>query len=499
MKAFERSSGLLLHPTSLPGRYGIGELGKMAYQWVDFLKKASQSIWQILPLGPTGYGNSPYQTVSVFAGNPLMIDLTLLVEWGYLPDHYLENIPRFPEGKVDYDTVIAWKIPLLLETYERYQDKANPEEKKAFEAFCEKHNSEWLDDFSLFLALKNHFGGKSWHTWDASIKHREPKALEHWKEKLSESVQAQKFLQYLFFKQWEALKKYANEQGVFIFGDIPIYVTYDSADVWAHQELFSLDEQGLPTHVAGVPPDYFSKTGQLWGNPLYNWDAMRENDYQWWKQRIRLMLEMVDLFRIDHFRGFEGYWAVPFGNKTAEHGEWMKGPGAEFFQSLLETFGRLPVVVEDLGIITPEVEALRDQFGFPGMKILQFAFDSGPKNPFLPHNFDKNCVVYTGSHDNDTTVGWFAKARPNEREYCLKYLGGKKEDIAWQFIRLALSSTAMLSIFPVQDILSLGSEARMNLPGEANGNWTWRLKENQLRDEHASRLAELCEIYGRAR
>lgn len=498
MMNLQRSSGLLLHPTSLPGTYGIGELGEAAYRWVDFLADARQSIWQILPLGPTGYGNSPYQTISVFAGNPLLLDVTDLANRGYIPQRFLQDIPSFPPGRVDFNTLIAWKMPILLQVYQRFSEHPDPKEQEAFEAFCARHDETWLNDFSLFVALKNRFGGISWHEWKDELKRRDSAALSEWKQQLSTDIRAQKFLQYLFFQQWGKLKTYANEKGIEIMGDIPIYVTYDSADVWANQDQFCLSEERLPSVVAGVPPDYFSETGQLWGNPIYDWKAMQADDFHWWKERVRIMLDMVDLIRIDHFRGFEAYWAVPFGEKTAVHGEWLKGPGAAFFDSLLNHFRELPFIVEDLGFITPEVEALRDRFHFPGMKILQFAFDSGAENPFLPHNFDKHCVVYTGSHDNDTTVGWFSKIEGEEREYCIKYLGGRKEDISWQLIRLGMSSTAMLAIFPVQDVLSLGSEARMNLPGVPNGNWTWRLLPGQLTTEHARRLAELTEIYGRA-
>ncbi|RMI14649.1 MAG: 4-alpha-glucanotransferase [Calditrichaeota bacterium] len=497
MTQLHRSSGLLLHPTSLPGPYGIGTLGDMALRWIDFLASARQHVWQILPLGPTGYGNSPYQTTSTFAGNPLLIDLEWLVQEGYLDREQLANAPAFPRDHVDFDRVIEWKIPLLLTTYRRFEEIASPEEKERFHQFCRQHDQKWLDDFALFMAIKQHLGGSPWNDWPPALKLRDPAALKEVREKLREQIQAHKFLQYLFFSQWMRLRQYAHQRGVQIMGDIPIYVTYDSADVWANQELFHLDEQGNPTVVAGVPPDYFSETGQLWGNPIYNWEVMEKNRFHWWKARVRLTLACVDLIRIDHFRGFEAYWAVPFGEKTAVNGKWVKGPGERLFDSLMTGFTNLPVIVEDLGVITPEVEALRDRYGFPGMKILQFAFSGDPDNPYLPHNFDRNCVVYTGSHDNNTTRGWFASAPEEERQFCARYLGFSPRDIAWDLIRLASASTAVLTVFPVQDVLSLGAEARMNLPGHPTGNWTWRLLPDQLREEHAARLLEMVEVYGR--
>ena len=493
----KRSMGLLLHPTSLPGRFGIGEMNEAAYHWVDTLVAAGQTVWQVLPLGPTGYGDSPYQTFSAFAGNPLLIDLAGLARAGYVPHEALEEAPLFPEGRVDFGPVITWKKPLLLGAYQQFATQAGPAEEAAFDAFCAEHDAIWLHDYAFFMALKDYFGGCAWDTWPRELRRREPATLATWSGRLSSAITAHKFLQYLFFKQWGELKRYANQQGIQILGDLPIYVAYDSADVWARQDLFHLDEEGRPTVVAGVPPDYFSPTGQLWGNPLYRWDAIATHGYQWWTERVRIMLHQVDMVRFDHFRGFEAYWEVPAAEETAVNGRWVEGPGAELFEALFDTLGEVPIIAEDLGVITPEVEALRERFGFPGMKILQFAFDGNATNPYLPHNYERNCVVYTGSHDNNTTRGWFASAPKCERAFCLSYLGYTPDDIAWALMRLAASSVAALAIFPVQDVLSLGSEARMNMPSQAAGNWAWRLRDNELTDDHVARLADLAETYGR--
>jgi len=508
----ERSAGLLLHPTSLPGRFGIGEINEVAYRWVDTLVLAQQTVWQVLPLGPTGYGDSPYQTFSAFAGNPLLIDLARLAHEGYVPYEALEEAPIFPEERVDFGPVITWKKPLLLGAYQQFAANADPRseaasltaegpaEATAFDSFCAEHDAIWLHDYAFFMALKDYFGGEAWGTWPREFRQREPATLATWGERLTPAIMAHKFMQYQFFKQWGELKRYANEHGVLIFGDIPIYVSHDSADVWAHQDLFPLDEDGRPTVVAGVPPDYFSPTGQLWGNPLYRWDVIADQGYQWWIERVRITLRQVDMVRFDHFRGFEAYWEVPASEETAVNGRWVKGPGAALFETLLSALGDAPIIAEDLGVITPQVEALRDRFGFPGMKILQFAFDDAT-NPYLPHNYERNCVVYTGSHDNDTTRGWFASAPESEQAFCMRYLGyaaSLTHDAAWALMRLAASSVAALAIFPVQDVLSLGSEARMNMPSQAAGNWAWRLPANALNDDHTARLAELAETYGRA-
>lgn len=494
----ERSSGLLLHPTSLPGRFGIGTLDEHAYDWIDALVEAKQSLWQVLPLGPTGYGDSPYQTHSAFAGNPLLIDLTRLAERGYVPAAALDEAPAFPDGQVDFGAVIEWKTPLLMQAHRRFATDPEPEDAAAFQAFCGEHDAVWLDDYALFMALKEHFGGRAWGEWPPALRLRDEAVLDTWRERLASTLTAHKFLQFAFFQQWNALKQYAHERGVRMFGDIPIYVAYDSADVWANQALFRLDDEGHPTHVAGVPPDYFSETGQLWGNPIYRWERMADSGYRWWTERMHMMMRQVDIVRIDHFRGFEAYWQVPAEEETAVNGEWIEGPGGEIFEAIFAAVGDVPIVAEDLGFITPEVEALRDRFGFPGMKILQFAFDGGPDNPFLPHNYDHNCVVYTGSHDNDTTHGWYATAPQAERDYMVRYLGYEPEDVAWALMRLGMASVADVLVFPVQDVLSLGSEARMNFPGRSAGNWTWRLQEGQLTEARLDGLRVMTETYGRA-
>ncbi len=493
----ERASGILLHPTSLNGPYGIGEIGETAHRWVQFLAEAGQTVWQILPLGPTGYGNSPYQTASVFAGNPLLIDLKQLVFQGLLPESVLSDIPDFPQHQVDFGPVIEWKLPLLMDCWRHFKVVGSSEEKEAFRQFCNQHDALWLDEFAMFMAIKNDNGGGSWSDWPRELKLRQQKALGSAARRLRNEIDSYKFLQYLFFKQWAELKSYANQHGIKILGDIPIYVTYDSADVWANQHLFHLDDEGNPTVVAGVPPDYFSETGQLWGNPIYNWERMKEDGFRWWIDRVRITMETVDMVRFDHFRGFEAYWAVPFGSETAVHGEWLKGPNNHLFDAIFDELGELPIIAEDLGLITPEVEELRDRYEFPGMKILQFAFGGDVNDAFLPHNYTDQCVVYTGSHDNDTSVGWFNSAASHEKQFLLDYVGHVPGEVAWELIRLASSSVASLAIFPLQDVLGLGSEARMNLPGHASGHWAWRVVPGQLTENHSRKLKRMSEIFGR--
>ncbi len=497
MAILKRSSGLLLHPTSLPGGFGIGELNSLAYRWVDFLVDAKQSIWQILPLAPTGYGNSPYSTASVFAGNPLLLDLKRIAHEGFIDFSALENAPNFTFDHVDFEAVINWKMPLLLDSYHQFREKATPEAQDSFRKFCQNHNGIWLNDFATFMAFKNHFDGKAWNEWPTPLRRFNPRAVKNMQAELARQIDAHKYLQYQFFKQWMELKAYTNERGVQIMGDIPIYTNFDCAEVWANQDIFLLDDDGNPTEVAGVPPDYFSPTGQLWGNPIYDWKSLKNSGFRWWIERVRMILETVDIVRIDHFRGFESFWAVPFGAKTAEHGEWRKGPGNAFFDALIKALGKIPIVVEDLGFITEAVGKLRDDYHFPGMKILQFAFGGDPNEPFLPHNYERNCIVYTGSHDNDTTLGWFKNAPEYEQKNCVKYIGGLRDDISWEMIRLASASTAVMAIFPVQDVLSLDESARMNTPGKAAGNWSWRLLPDQLGNHHAQKLAALSETYGR--
>lgn len=490
-----RASGILLHPTSLPGRYGIGDLGEAAYRWVDFLASAGQQYWQVLPLGPTGYGDSPYQCFSAFAGNPLLIDLDQLVVAGWLERNKVEPVPPFPQERVDYGNVIRYKMPLLCRAYSGFCRRGSTQDRAAFDAFCHAE-AHWLEDFALFMALKDHFQ-VAWNNWPREIRLRHPDALRGYRQRLDERVKMYCFIQWVFVRQWTALKRYANERGIRIIGDIPIFVALDSADVWAHPDLFYLDDRGSPTVVAGVPPDYFSPTGQLWGNPLYRWEVLAAQGYRWWIERFQATLRLVDMVRLDHFRGFEAYWEIPAGMPTAEVGRWVKGPGDALFQALQNALGDLPVIAEDLGFITSEVEALRERWGFPGMKVLQFAF-SGPDNPYLPHTYtDTNWVVYTGTHDNDTTRGWFQTRPPQERAYVLDYLACDGRDIAWDLMRLAWQSVAVLAIAPLQDVLRLGSEARMNTPGRADGNWTWRFREEVLTPERARALARMTWMYGR--
>lgn len=494
---FPRSSGILLHPTSFPSRFGIGDLGPEAYRFVDFLAASGQRYWQILPLGPTGYGDSPYQCFSSNAGNPLLISPERLRDLGLLSDDDLNSLPEFPL-QVDFGWVIHAKLPLLRKACDNFRAQPDPALKQAFEEFCQD-KAAWLEDYALFRAIKDAHGGISWHEWDSPIAHHEPQAVDEWRQKLADEVFYRKFFQFEFFRQWTELKHYANQKGIEIFGDLPIYLAHDSAEVWANPHLFCLDEEtGRPALMAGVPPDYFSATGQLWGNPIYNWERHQEEDFRWWIQRFRLLFERVDLVRIDHFRGFEAYWAVPDGEETAVNGEWMTAPGKEFFTRLREELGRLPIIAEDLGLITPEVEALRDEFEFPGMKVLQFAFDSGADNPYLPFNYDRNYVVYPGTHDNDTTVGWFNKRSPDEQARVTQYLHTTQPgEIHWDLTRMAFSSVANQAIVALQDLFGLDTEARMNEPSRPMGNWAWRYHSDALTDGVSERLRHLTTLYGR--
>jgi 4-alpha-glucanotransferase len=503
-----RGSGILLHPTSLPGPYGIGDLGTGAYRFIHFLRESCQHVWQMLPLGPTGYGNSPYQTYSAFAGNPWLLSLETLQEEGLLSPSDLTDVPPFPPHRVEYDAVSEFKRRLLWKAFETFQRTAVGRQHDELAAFA-RRQKEWLDDYTLFMALKETHGGASWIEWERDITLREPQALVGWRKKLAPRVEFHVFLQSQFFRQWHTLKAECQQHGIQLFGDVPIFIAHDSADVWAHPELFYLDQAGHPTVVAGVPPDYFSRTGQRWGNPLYRWEVMAASGYAWWMQRLRTIREMVDIIRLDHFRGFEAYWEVPAANETAVHGRWVKGPGAVFFETLYKELGDLPIVAEDLGLITPEVRALREHFGLPGMRVLQFGFGGDSRtNEHCPHNYPRNCVVYTGTHDNNTTVGWLhevgqpesldsLEAMQAERTAALKYIASDGTQIHWDMIRLALASVANLAMIPMQDILGLGREARMNYPGKPEGNWEWRFTAEMLTDELAVRLRELTEIYGR--
>ena len=503
-----RTSGLLLHPTSLPGPWGIGDLGPEARAFVEFLVGAKQGLWQVLPLGPTGYGDSPYQCFSAFAGNPLLVSLDDLVERGLLARSALAAAPAFPEGRVDFEAVQAFKGPLLDAAFQAFEADADAEMRESFDAFCAAE-AHWLDDFALFMALKAENGGRAWHRWPRTLAVREPRELDAARSRLAARLRSLRFTQFLFFDQWRALHSLCRKRGVRLMGDIPIFVAHDSADVWAHPELFHLAADGHASFVAGVPPDYFSATGQLWGNPLYRWDVIARTGYRWWIERFRDSLALVDLVRLDHFRGFEAYWEVPGDAKTAIGGRWVKGPGAAFFDSLQAALGPLPIVAENLGVITPEVEGLRECYGFPGMAILQFAFGTdGSADGFKPHNYPRNLVVYTGTHDNDTIAGWWRAGvgdstrthKDVEAEQALAklYLGTDGSEIHWVFVRAALASVADTAIVPVPDLLGLGSEARMNLPGRSGGNWGFRLEDGQLTDTLQRRLGRLTEIYGRA-
>lgn len=499
--AFSRSSGILLHPTSHPGRYGIGELGREAYQFIDFLAQSGQKLWQILPLGPTGYGNSPYMSFSAIAGNHLLISLDILREKNLLSDADLEDIPDFPLDQVDFDKLIAWKIPLLRKAASNFVKGSDTILYKQFAGFC-AGNADWLEDYALFMALSHAYPGKVWMEWPTEIRERHWGALETPKQELQEEIFLHKFLQFEFFEQWLALKRYANSLGIEIIGDIPIYVSHNSADVWANPQVFRLDPQtGNPLEVAGVPPDYFSETGQLWGNPLYNWDYLKNTGFDWWVRRLKAVLSLVDIIRIDHFRGLEAYWAVAFGQENAINGRWLKAPGYDLFNTIGARLGKLPIIAEDLGDIDQAVLDFRDHFAFPGMKILHFAFGGDAGNPYLPFNVERNCVIYTGTHDNNTTVGWFQdNANDYEKARLYQYLGAPSgQGVAWDLIRLAYSSVANQAIVPLQDVLGLGSDARMNTPSVAEGNWSWRYRQEALTGEYSERLRDLVNLFGRNR
>jgi 4-alpha-glucanotransferase len=505
-----RASGILLHPTSLPGPYGIGDLGHEAYRFVDFLQQTGQSLWQILPVAPTGHGASPYAAFSAFAGNPLLLSPDSLVAEDLLGANDLRDVPDFPTDLVDYDAVTAWKTALLRRSYAHFKEGGSASASAALASF-ERENAGWLEDYALFMAVKAAHEGMSWHEWEAGIALRRPEVLARWRAQVADDVRFQKYIQYLFFAQWLALKRYANDHGVQIVGDIPIFVAYDSADVWAHPDLFFLDAQGSPTVVAGVPPDYFSATGQYWGNALYRWDVMAKDGYAWWVERFRNAFRLYDRVRLDHFRGFAAYWEVPVNaEQTAANGRWVTGPGLALFVAVREALGERPIIAEDLGLITPDVVALREALGFPGMRVLQFAFgaEADAANAYLPHNFDRNAVVYTGTHDNDTTLGWYrnapAQMRANVKDYLDIDERGKSEDVdamgrvvTQKMVRAAFASVANIAIVPLQDLLELGTAARMNLPGRPDGNWQWRYRSGALTDELGARLRALTTLFAR--
>ena len=496
----KRFSGIIAHPTSFPSPYGIGDLGDGAFAFIDFLKAAGQSLWQCLPLGPTGYGDSPYQSFSSFAGQPLIISPDKLKEMGLLTKEDLANIPNwYSDMMVDYGPAITYKTGLLKKAYEHFKATEDETILSAFKTFVRK-NKSWLDNYALFMAIKDSQGGIAWTQWPEEYRFLSAKLRRLLLKDMDDSINYYRFIQFIFFKQWDELKSYANKNGIRIIGDIPIFVSPDSADVWADKHLFQLNEKGFPLAVAGVPPDYFSATGQLWGNPLYKWEAHKEEGYAWWINRIKTQLKLVDYLRIDHFRGFEAYWSVPYGQKTAKKGKWLKGPGAQLFIAIQKALGEnLPIFAEDLGVITPEVEALRDQFNFPGMKVLQFAFDSTDESTFLPYFHIENCICYTGTHDNDTTRGWYEHAKEACQDKVRRYMNCDASVVSRDFIRTALSSVARYAIFPLQDALGLSSVARMNTPGEPAGNWAWRFTKEDLSVGLAKDLTDLTVLYGRAR
>jgi 4-alpha-glucanotransferase len=493
---YKRQAGILLHPTSLPGPDGIGDLGPAAYQWIDFIHKAGFSLWQVLPLGPTGYGDSPYQCFSAFAGNPFLISPSLLLDEGLIHKSDLDKRPDLPDDHVDYGRTIDWKNLLLKTAFDRFQKINPPLLVDEFDEF-QKKTAYWLKDFSLFMAIKEHMGGNAWNEWPEELRKREKSALEDFSSRHSEEILYHKFRQFLFFRQWDQLHSYVNDLGIKIIGDIPLFVAYDSADAWANPELFYIDSEGEPEFVAGVPPDYFSKTGQLWGNPLYKWSFHQKTQFVWWIDRIRATLSLFDLIRLDHFRGFAGYWEIPAGMPTAENGRWVKGPGADFLTRVSNALGSLPIIAEDLGEITPDVIQLRDQFDLPGMKIFQFSFASDPKDKFLPHNYPENCVAYTGTHDNDTSIGWYQAAPEVERDFCRRYLGCDSDGIPWEMIRAIWQSIARITIAPLQDFLSLDTNARMNFPGKPSGNWSWRVPHSTITDDLTNRIYEFNWLYNR--
>lgn len=486
-----RKSGILLHPTSLYGKEGIGTLGDSLYEFINFLSKSKQKLWQIFPLGPTGYGDSPYQCFSAFAGNPYLIDLETLAKEGYLSFEDINIDFGDDVEKINYGLIYERKLPVLKKAYINFKEDDD------FTKF-EKDNSYWLEDFAQFSAFKEYFGGISWLEWPKEYKNRDSKALETLNSKLENEIKYFKFLQYIFFKQWKNVKAYANSKGIEIIGDIPIFVSMDSADAWSNNEIFQFDKDRNPVKVAGVPPDYFSATGQLWGNPLFDWDKLKETGYKWWIDRVKANLSLYDIIRIDHFRGFESYWSINYGEETAINGKWEKGPGMDLFNAIRESLGDLNIIAEDLGTLTDDVVKLKNDTGFPGMRILQFAFSQDPENEYLPHNYDNNTVVYTGTHDNDTTNSWFSNLNDIEKQEVREYINVYDDNgIVYGLIRVALSSVADIAIIPMQDYLNLGGFARINTPGLAAGNWQWRLKNDGLSDELAKTISHLTEIYGR--
>lgn len=489
-----RESGVLLPVASLPSDYGIGCFSKEAYEFVDQLKAGGQKNWQILPLGPTGYGDSPYQSFSTFAGNPYFIDLETLIKEGLLTREECDACDFGDNAEfIDYEKIYFSRFKILRKAFERFV----PDEE--FETFAEE-NKAWLEDYALYMAIKNSLGGISWSQWPAELKRRVPEAMEEKKKELEEEIQFIRFQQYEFTKQWTRLKKYANDQGIHIIGDIPIYVAFDSADAWANPQLFQFDEECTPIAVAGCPPDAFAATGQLWGNPLYDWEYHEKTGFAWWIQRLEYCYKLYDVVRVDHFRGFDEYYAIPYGDKTAENGKWRKGPGLELFKAVKKAMGEMSIIAEDLGYLTDSVRQLVKDTGYPGMKVLQFAFDSREESDYLPHNYEHNCVVYTGTHDNNTILGWLDEMAPEDRLLAERYLDNRytrKEDMPWDFIRLAMASVADLAITPIQEFLCLGGEARINRPSTLGTNWKWRLLKGQITHEVTGKMYDMTKLYGR--
>lgn len=493
---FDRASGLLLHITSLPSNGGIGDLGPAAYAFADFLQAGKQRLWQVLPLGPTGFGNSPYAALSAFAGNPLLISLDLLADRGWIARERIADLPG-PTSSVDFDATIAAKTPLLEEAARNFLHSHEPAAWSRYEAYT-RTNWTWLEHYALYAVLRKKFSGAPWNEWPKELAHRDQGALEQVRRDHSDEIAIQQILQFAFDDQWSALRAYCSQRGIKLIGDIAIFVNYDSADVWTRPDLFELDANLYPIRVAGVPPDYFSATGQRWGNPLYKWDQMRQNGFSWWIDRISRARYLYDIIRLDHFRGFEAYWAIPAANQTAEHGEWIKAPGHELFESIGRALGELPFIAEDLGVITPEVDALRDRFSLPGMRILQFGFGTRKAHDYLPHRYTTNSVVYTGTHDNNTTLGWWEEeASKTEKSAAKAYLGATRQTFVWSMIRAVETSVADVCIIPVQDLLNLPAGSRMNMPSRADGNWAWRCPEGSLTPDIAARLAALAEATDR--
>lgn len=492
-----RSSGILLHISSLPGKFGIGDLGEPAYHCVDFMADSGTQYWQILPLNPTGFGNSPYQGLSAFAGNPLFIDPEGLVKLDLLSEDDLQDIPRFSQRKVNYAKIAKWKTNIYRLAFDAFLRDSSHSLVSEYKSFC-SISAGWLEDFALFMTIREESGFASWDQWPNPLRMRDKAALRAYETTNHQCIEFHKFLQFIFFRQWSQLKEYANSKSVKFIGDIPIYVGFNCADVWANPQLFQLDENRQPLAVAGVPPDFFSENGQLWGNPLFDWDVHKKEKYSWWISRVAASLKTVDMVRLDHFRGFAGYYRIPAADITALNGEWIPGPGRHFFTALNNAFGGLPFIAEDLGVITPDVEALRDHYGLPGMRILQFAFGSDARHAFLPHNYPRNCVAYSGTHDNNTSLGWFKTASKKEREFCASYLGFHTRNIAHEMIRAVWQSPAATAIAPMQDFLRLGSWARMNTPSTIGGNWEWRMAPGSLSNKISHWLTEINKVYDRA-